>query len=87
MTPLEYALGLISILMSLALADILMSLHRLMRHAGTIKWDGRILVATRRAADRVTRWKRWCAPTCRVPVSASAQRLSLYCWTHSGRVG
>jgi hypothetical protein len=47
MTPLEYALGLISILMSLALADILMSLHRLMRHAGTIKWSH-----TRRDAAR-----------------------------------
>lgn len=46
MTPFEYALGLISILMSLALADIVMSVHRLMRHARTIKWDGRLLVAT-----------------------------------------
>jgi hypothetical protein len=46
MTPFEYALGLISILMSLALADIVMSFHRLMRHAGTIKWDGRMLLAT-----------------------------------------
>ena len=46
MTPFEYALGLISILMSLALADIVMSLHRLLRHARTVKWDGRIIVAT-----------------------------------------
>ena len=45
MSPFEYALGLISILMSLALADVVMSFHRLMRHARTIVWDGRILVA------------------------------------------
>jgi hypothetical protein len=45
MTPFEYALGLISILMSLALADLVLSFHRLLRHARTIKWDGRILVA------------------------------------------
>jgi hypothetical protein len=45
MTPFEYALGLISILMSLALADIVMSFHRLMRHARTVRWDGRILLA------------------------------------------
>lgn len=46
MTPFEYALGLISILMSLALADVVMSFHRLMRHARTVRWDGRILLAT-----------------------------------------
>lgn len=45
MTPFEYALGLISILMSLALADMVMCFHRLMRHARTVKWDGRVLVA------------------------------------------
>lgn len=45
MTPFEYALGLISILMSLALADLVMSFHRLMRHARTVRWDGRILLA------------------------------------------
>lgn len=41
MAPFEYALGLISILMSLALADIVMCMHRLLRHARTITWDGR----------------------------------------------
>jgi hypothetical protein len=45
MTPFEYALGLVSILMSLALADIVLSFHRLLRHARTVKWDGRVLLA------------------------------------------
>ena len=45
MTPFEYALGLISILMSLALADVVMCFHRLMRHARTVKWNGRPLLA------------------------------------------
>jgi hypothetical protein len=45
MSAFEYALGLISILMSLALADVVMSLHRLLRHRDTVKWDGRVLVA------------------------------------------
>jgi hypothetical protein len=45
MSPFEYALGLISILMSLALADVVMSLHRLLRHRDSVKWDGRALVA------------------------------------------
>lgn len=45
MSPFEYALGLISILMSLALADMAMALHRLLRHARTVTWDGRVLVA------------------------------------------
>lgn len=45
MSPFEYALGLISILMSLALADVVMSLHKLLRHRGSVKWDGRVLLA------------------------------------------
>lgn len=45
MTPFEYALGLISILMSLALADIVLSFHRLLRSRATVKWDGRLLIA------------------------------------------
>jgi hypothetical protein len=46
MTPYEYALGLISILMSLALADIVVSFHRLVRSRAVVHWDGgRILVA------------------------------------------
>lgn len=45
MSPFEYALGLISILMSLALSHVVLSVHRLMRHAQTVRWDGRVLVA------------------------------------------
>lgn len=45
MTPFDYALGLISILMSLALADVVIDIHRLLRHAQTVKWDGRPLIA------------------------------------------
>lgn len=45
MRPFEYALGLLTILVSLALADIVLSFHRLMRHARTVRWDGRVLVA------------------------------------------
>lgn len=44
MNPFEYALGLISILMSLALADIAMSFHRVMRHCRTVSWDGRVIL-------------------------------------------
>jgi hypothetical protein len=46
MRPFEYALVLISILMGLALADIVVSFHRLIRPRETVKWDGRALIAT-----------------------------------------
>ena len=46
MAPFEYAIGLISILMSLALADIVISVHKIMRHRRTVRWDGRVLAAT-----------------------------------------
>lgn len=45
MKPFEYALGLLTILVSLALADIVLSFHRLMRHARTVRWDGRVMIA------------------------------------------
>lgn len=45
MNAFDYALGLISILVSLALADIVISFHRLMRRARSVHWDGRVLVA------------------------------------------
>lgn len=45
MKPFEYALGLLTILVSLALADIVLSFHRLLRHARTVRWDGRVLIA------------------------------------------
>ena len=46
MTPFEYALGLFSVLIGLALADIAQKTHRLIRHARTITWDGRVLIST-----------------------------------------
>jgi hypothetical protein len=46
MTPFEYALGLFSVLVGLALADIAQKAHRLVRHARTISWDGRAILAT-----------------------------------------
>lgn len=45
MTPFEYALGLFSVLIGLALADIAQKAHRLIRHAGTITWDGRVVLS------------------------------------------
>jgi hypothetical protein len=40
MTSFDYALGLVSILVGLALADLAASLHRLLRL--TVRWDGRL---------------------------------------------
>jgi hypothetical protein len=41
----DYALGLLTILMGLALADITFSFHKLAVRARTIRWDGRLLMA------------------------------------------
>src|SRR6478672_2495590 len=45
MRPFEYTLGLTSILVSLALANIVMCFHRLLRNAPRVTWDGRVLFA------------------------------------------
>ena len=45
MNPFGYALGLLTILVGLALADITFSFHQLVVKARTIRWDGRTLVA------------------------------------------
>ncbi len=45
MKPFEYALGLLTILVSLALADIVLSFHRLLRNRHAVQWDGRALIA------------------------------------------
>jgi hypothetical protein len=45
MRPFEYGLGLITILISLALADMVMCFHRLLRAGPRVTWDGRVLVA------------------------------------------
>ncbi len=44
MSPFDYALGLVSILVGLALADVAASLHRLLRHARLVRWDGRVVL-------------------------------------------
>lgn len=46
MSPFDYALGLLTILMGLALADITFSFHKLAVRVRTIHWDGRVLLAT-----------------------------------------
>ena len=45
MSPVEWALGIVSILMSLALGDVAISFHKVMRHQRAIQWDGRVIVA------------------------------------------
>ena len=43
MSPFDYALGLVSILVGLALADVAASLHRLLRQVRLVRWDGRVI--------------------------------------------
>ena len=45
MTPFDYAVGLVSILVGLALADVAASLHRLLRQGRSVRWDGRVLLS------------------------------------------
>ena len=45
MGPFDYALGLISILVGLALADVVGSLHKLLRQGPAVKWDGRVILS------------------------------------------
>jgi hypothetical protein len=44
MGPFDYGLGLVSILVGLALADVAASLHRLLRQARLVTWDGRVVL-------------------------------------------
>ena len=44
MNPFDYALGLVSILVGLALGDVAASLHRLLRQARRVRWDGRVVL-------------------------------------------
>jgi hypothetical protein len=46
MNGFEYALGLFSVLIGLALADIAMSAHKLVRHFRTIRWDIRVILSS-----------------------------------------
>jgi hypothetical protein len=45
MNPFEYAIAMWSILMGLAVADLILSANRLFRHPGGVRWDGRIVAA------------------------------------------
>src|SRR4051812_6348873 len=44
MSPFDYALGMVSILVGLALADVAASLHRLLRKASSVRRDGRVVL-------------------------------------------
>lgn len=44
MTPFDYALALFTILFGLALADVVVSFHRLARSEKPVRWDGRPLL-------------------------------------------
>jgi len=46
MNRFDYATGLVSILVGIALSDVMMSLHRLLRHRHRVTWDGRVLLST-----------------------------------------
>lgn len=41
----EYAVGLISLIVGLALADIAVSLHRLIKHRGSVRWSAFSIIA------------------------------------------
>ena len=51
MTGFEYALALLSVLIGLTLSEIATDFHRLVRNAGTVRWDGRVLL------NIVEKWK------------------------------
>lgn len=44
MSGFDYSLGLLTILMGLALADVTFSFHKLAVRARTVRWDGRVLL-------------------------------------------
>jgi hypothetical protein len=46
MTGFEYALALLSVMIGLTLSEIATDLHRLVRNAGTVRWDGRVILST-----------------------------------------
>jgi hypothetical protein len=45
MNGFEYAMGLISVLIGLALVDVAMSVHKLVRHCMTVRWDARVILS------------------------------------------
>jgi len=54
MSPFDYALGLVSILVGLALADVATSLHKLLRHVAATKWDGRVILSVAFVIIKIT---------------------------------
>lgn len=54
MTPFDYAVGLVSILVGLALADVATSLHKLLRRVASVKWDGRVLLSVAFVVIKIT---------------------------------
>lgn len=45
MNGFEYAMGLISVLIGLSLVDVAMSVHKLVRHCTTMRWDPRVILS------------------------------------------
>jgi hypothetical protein len=45
MEAFDYAMGLVSIVVGIAISDLAFSLHRLFRHRRTLSWDARTLLA------------------------------------------
>ena len=51
----EYAIGLMSIIVGLGLADLAISLHRVLKHRGQVRWDGLAVVTAVYAAFTLVR--------------------------------
>ena len=51
----EYAIGLMSIIVGLGLADLAMSLHRLLKHRAQVRWDGLAIATAAYAAYTLIR--------------------------------
>lgn len=51
----EYAIGLMSIIVGLGLADLAMSLHRLLKHRTQVRWDGLAIATAAYAAYTLIR--------------------------------
>jgi hypothetical protein len=51
----EYAIGLMSIIVGLGLADLAMSLHRLLKHRAQVRWDGLAIATAAYAAFTLVR--------------------------------
>jgi hypothetical protein len=51
----EYAIGLMSIIVGLGLADLAMSLHRLLKHRTQVRWDGLSIATAAYAAYTLIR--------------------------------